>query len=62
MAENADTPDAEVLRKLAAFLAKLPRESHLFWYRGGEWVKDREAQEALNDLRDAYTATRPPDA
>ena len=38
MAENADTPDAELLRKLAAFLAKLPRESHLFWYRGGEWV------------------------
>lgn len=53
------TPESDVLQKLAAFLDKLPRESHLFWYRNGEWVKDREAQDALNDLRDTYNATRP---
>jgi hypothetical protein len=57
------SPESEVLRKLAAFLERLSPESYVCWYRGGgEWVKDREAQDALEQLRDAFLATRRPDA
>lgn len=57
------TPESEVLQKLAAFLERLSPESYMCWYRGsGEWVKDREAQDALEQLRDAFIAARHPDS
>lgn len=54
--------EKELLRKVGAFLQEVGANDHIMWHRHNDadypWVKNRPAQEALEELAAAYAAYR----